>query len=256
MNEVRHDSVTHEKALYKAERTRTTVDQGPFVIHLNFPGYLVPGSTDHGHGPLALIAESILAPGTWIRLHEHVNDEIISWVPEGIMRHDDPVSGELITDPNHLMVMNAGRSFWHEERTQHDDAHLRMLQIFVRPHTLNLEPAIQHGPLVKAERNEWRHVFGPEGTEAPFSVRNDVHLYDIRLDAGQNVDMPLLPGWDTYFYIYTGEIEMLGTQFSEAESGLMADGTHASLTATMLTTMVVFLINPAATITRLGTVGR
>jgi hypothetical protein len=41
------------------------------------PGHNVPGAIDHGYGPLALIVESLLEPGTWIRFHPHTNDEII-----------------------------------------------------------------------------------------------------------------------------------------------------------------------------------
>jgi redox-sensitive bicupin YhaK (pirin superfamily) len=62
------------------------------------------------------------------------------------------------------MVMNAGRSFWREERTFAGDAPVRMLQIFVRPHTLDLEPHIQHGPLAAPEPNRWRYLVGPERT--------------------------------------------------------------------------------------------
>jgi redox-sensitive bicupin YhaK (pirin superfamily) len=75
------------------------------------PGSDIPGHPDHGHGPLALIAESFMAPDTWISMHEHVQDEIISYVPHGVMRHSDRATGKPITDPDHLMVMNAGRSF-------------------------------------------------------------------------------------------------------------------------------------------------
>jgi hypothetical protein len=79
------------------------------------------------------------------------------------MRHDDRTVGKvvtdrghlLVTDRDHLMVMNAGWSFWHEERTLPDDPHLRMLQIFIRPHTIDLEPRIQHGPLTAPEPNTW-----------------------------------------------------------------------------------------------------
>ncbi|WP_199233945.1 pirin family protein, partial [Pedobacter sp. HMWF019] len=95
-------------------------------------------------------------PDTWIKLHPHVNEEIISWVPDGVMRHGDPLSGELITDKDHLMIMNAGKGFWHEEKTLESDPPLRMLQIFVRPHTINLHPGIQHGALPAWKYNEWR----------------------------------------------------------------------------------------------------
>jgi redox-sensitive bicupin YhaK (pirin superfamily) len=245
--------------LYKAPRTTITVPQGGFTINVNFPGHNIPGRHDHGYGPLSVIAESLLEPDTWIRLHEHSNEEIISWVPGGVMRHNDPIVGELVTDQEHLMIMNAGESFWHEELTLADDPHLRMLQIFVRPHTLDLEPRIQHEKLEPPVPGQWRHLFGPEGTkgtDAPFSVRNEVHLYDLRLDEEESADLPELSGWDTYFYVFTGAVEVGGTHFGEAESGLLTGEGGFSVEAEEATLLVAFLIDPGATITRAGTVGR
>ncbi len=110
----------------------------------------------------------------------------------------------MITDSDHLLVMNSGRGFWHEERTLADDPPLRMLQIFVRPHSLDLEPTIQHGPIPEPTTNEWRSLFGPEGSDAPFSVRNEVEFYDIRLEDGASARLPDITGWDGYFYVFEG----------------------------------------------------
>jgi quercetin 2,3-dioxygenase len=71
-----------------------------------------------------------------------------------------------------------------------------VLQIFVRPNAADLEPGIQHGEISEAPANQWRYLFGPEGSDAPFFVRNDVHFHDIRLDEGALVEMPEVPaGW-------------------------------------------------------------
>ena len=86
------------------------------------------------------------------------------------MRHNDVTNGPLITDKDHLMIMNAGTEFWHEERTLVDDPPLRMLQIFVRPHEIDLKPQIQHGPLAAWVYAQWRKVFGPENSGSPFYV--------------------------------------------------------------------------------------
>ncbi len=248
-------------AVYRGERTAWTVDQGPFVIKINAPGRLIPGHGDHGYGPLALIAESFLEPGTWIRLHPHTNDEIISYVPDGVMRHDEPEGHPLVTDPEHLMIMNAGSGFWHEERTLDEDPPLRMLQIFVRPHALDLEPEIQHGPIPPLVPNQWRHLVRPEGTDeaaTPFTVRNDVHLFDICLDAGATADLPAIPGWDVYLYVFTGAVLVADTALGEAETALLTGGaaTGQVVTASEPTLLVAFLIDPAATVTRAGTAGR
>jgi hypothetical protein len=63
--------------IFKSARTTAIQHQGPFTLHFNLPGHNVPGAIDHGYGPLALIVESLLEPGTWIRFHPHTNDEII-----------------------------------------------------------------------------------------------------------------------------------------------------------------------------------
>jgi redox-sensitive bicupin YhaK (pirin superfamily) len=241
--------------LYKGEKTRFVIDQGKLVVHPAMPGLNIPGHADHGYGPLALIAESFMAPDTWITMHEHVQDEIISYVPDGVMRHDDRTTGKLLANPGHLMVMNAGRSFWHEERTFAGDLPVRMLQIFVRPHTLDLEPRIQHGPLAAPEPNRWRHLVGPERGAAPFFVRNDLDLYDVRLEKGASVTLPHRPGWARYFFVYSGSVEAERTRFDQAESGLITDFAELVLRAIEPAHVVAFVMNAKARITRSGTIG-
>ncbi|MDB5599105.1 MAG: conserved pirin domain protein [Xanthobacteraceae bacterium] len=257
MTQVEQIRIATGGSLFKAGRTDHISAMGPFVLHVNRPGRNIPGSNDHGYGPLAAVIESTMAPGTVVRMHEHANDEIISWVPAGVMRHMDRTVGALVTDPAHLMVMNAGRSFWHEEETLRTDPFLRMLQIFVRPHTADLEPKIQHGPILPVPANEWRYLFGPEGSDAPFTVRNEIRFFDIRLDEGAEVKLPQPPaGWDTYFYVFEGEIFVSGTRFGEAESGLLKEGGSLPLRAAEASVVVVFLIDPAAEVVRRGTIGR
>ena len=72
------------------------------------------------------------------------------------------------------------------EETRTDDPPLDMLQIFVRPTAPDLEPVIQHGPVPPAMTGAWRHLVGPEGSTAPFFVRNTVDIHDIRLVAGSD----------------------------------------------------------------------
>ncbi|WP_254863084.1 pirin family protein [Halovivax gelatinilyticus] len=242
--------------IYHAPRTDISQDQGSFRIHFDFPGRAVPNHDDHGYGPLATVVESFMDPGTLIRMHEHRNEEIISWVPDGVMRHDDRQGNELVTDPDHLMVMGAGTGFWHAEETLDDDPPLRMLQIFVRPHTLNLEPGIQHQPIPDPTANEWRHLFGPEGTNAPLSVRNDVHFYDCRLDADATVTLPNRADWHTYLYVFEGTVDVGEVPVGYTESALVTDDTDIPVTATENSTIVAFTINPDAPVTRQGTIGR
>ncbi|MFC6942767.1 pirin family protein [Salinirubellus sp. GCM10025818] len=249
-------SAEAQPRIYTTPRTDVSQNQGKFRIHFNFPGRAVPDHDDHGYGPLATVVESFMDPGTLIRMHQHRNEEIVSWVPDGVMRHDDRQGNELITDRNNLLVMNAGSGFWHSEETLADDPPLRMLQIFVRPHSLDLEPSIQHEPIPDPTSNEWRHLFGPESTDAPLYVRNDVDFYDCRLEAGVTSTLPSREGWDTYYYVFEGEIEIAGEPVGRTESALVIDDIEASVTAIEDSVLVAFSINSDAPITRQGTIGR
>jgi redox-sensitive bicupin YhaK (pirin superfamily) len=244
--------------IHTAPRTDVSQDQGQFRIHFNFPGRTLPAHDDHGYGPLATVVESFMDPGTLIRMHQHRNEEIVSWVPEGVMRHDDRQGNELVTDPDHVLVMNAGSGFWHAEATDETDPPLRMLQIFVRPHSLDLPPGIQHEPVPDPVSNSWRHLFGPEGGEAPLFVRNAIDCYDCRLDAGATTALPSRPGWDTYFYVFEGAVtagdgsETVGY----TESALVTEDGDVPVTATEDSVLVAFTLDPEAPVTRQGTIGR
>lgn len=249
-------SAQTQPEIHTAPRTEVRQNQGKFRIHLNFPGHAVPGHDDHGYGPLATVVESFMDPGTLIRMHQHRNEEIISWVPDGVMRHDDREGNKLVTDSDHLMAMNAGSGFWHAEETYDSDPPLRMLQIFVRPDSLGLEPGIQHGPIPDAVPNEWRHLVGPEDGDAPLYVRNDIHFYDCRLDARVTVTLPSQPGRDTYLYVFDGAVSIGDASIGYTESALVPATGDVALTATEDSTIVAFSINPDAPITRQGTIGR
>lgn len=241
--------------LLKGGRSKFMRDMGGFAIRPNMPGWLFPRPTDHGHGPLAMVVESFLVPGRVIAMHEHRNDEIISWVPEGVMRHEDPTGRALVIDADHLIVINAGRSFWHSDQTLPTDPHLRMLQILARPRTADLEPNLQHGPLPPWMPNVWRHLLGPEGSGAPFFVRNAIDFFDIRLTEGARALFPEIPGRDTYFYVFSGSVEVGGKSLVEAEQGLSIGGEVLTIEAKAPSVVVAFLIDPAAPVVRGGTVG-
>ena len=131
-----------------------------------------------------------------------------------------------------------------------------MLQIFVRPPKLGLEPTIQHEPIPAAVIGEWRHLFGPEEGEAPLSVRNEVDLYDAQLEAGAELALPARPGRHTYLYVFEGAVELAGTSLAATESALVADEGTETIRAQEPTALVAFSIDPDAPVTRRGTIGR
>ncbi len=119
----------------------------------------------------------------------------------------------------------------------------------------DLEPGIQYGLAPPAAPNAWRHLFGPEGGDAPFFVRNAVDFFDIRLEQDASAEFPAREGRDLYFYVFSGRIAAGDHSFAEGEQGLQPGGGTLSLRAEAASLVVAFLVDPAAPVTRKGTVG-
>jgi quercetin 2,3-dioxygenase len=241
--------------LYRQSGSRYHYKNGPFSIVPNLPGPAIPDRRHHGYGPLARFDDTTLEPGGFVPMHEHRNNEIITYVADGLVRHADSSGARLVASPIRLLVINAGKGFWHEEGTRPDDPTLRGLQIFVRPHTVELQPNIQFREIGSPDLNEWRLLAGPENTEALTFVRNDVQLYDAHVMRGDEVDLSKRQGWDA-FILHRDRIGANGTDLETKESALLVKETGARVKALEDAIVVAFLINPEAQVTYAGTVGR
>ena len=118
--------------------THLVRDHGPFQLRRIHPGVALGRTDDGGFGGLGLIDHARLQPGLVVRMHEHRNDEIISYLRSGRMQHTDSAGRSEVISPDRLMVMNAGASFFHEEAVLGDDP-IEMLQIFVRPEAADMD---------------------------------------------------------------------------------------------------------------------
>lgn len=229
---------------------------GDLRLRMHRPGAIVPGHGDHGYGPLAAVAESMLPPGGEVPPNEHRNEEIISWVPQGVMRHDDRMEGKRVVDAEHLLVMNTGRRMTHREWTLESDPELRMLQVFVRPSGLELDPVIQHGEVPPIEPGRWRTLVGPVGENAPFFVRNAVEMHDGRFSAGSRGMLPRREGWHRYVFVYAGEVMIGDVVLGPSGNAVVPADTELEFTAEVDAVVACFLVDPRAKVTRAGTVGR
>ncbi len=189
-------------------------------------------------------------------MHEHRNDEIISYLRRGTMWHTDTTGQHLPLNPTHLAVMNAGSGLSHEESIPSNSEPVEMLQIFVRPHTVDLPPRFQHVELATAEsRHAWRLLVAPEGQSAPATVRNQVWLYDVRLETGSSaLATPVRPGGSAWLYVFSGAAEARGVgRLAAGDSLRFSASTPLMIAAEDVAQLVVILVECHAPYSRAGT---
>ncbi len=225
--------------------------RGPFTITRIQPGGIIEGNEDFAFGPLSIIDHAVMKKGLTIKMHEHVNDEILSYVLSGTMHHKDSTGLEIPVTPGNLMMMNAGTSFWHEEKVKHDQ--VEMLQIFVRPRKTDLEPTIQFHE--KPIRNrDWYLMVGPEESRAPLQVRQNVYILDAHPKHGDQLDIPVYHGLQPFLYVLDGELDVGDLLIKKMEAVTNLEGELPSILAVADTTVLLFFVDMNAPVSMMGTI--
>jgi redox-sensitive bicupin YhaK (pirin superfamily) len=183
---------------------------GGFGIQILYPGLIRPQLNDTGFSTIGRIDHARITPGTLIPMHPHKDDEILTYLRSGKVKHLDSEKYTDVISNQRLMMMNAGASFYHEERVLEEGGTLQGLQIFIRPETTGLPPQVQFHQLPEIYSiNEWRKIAG-KGEDYPLQIRSNTWLMDLRLEKGEEIFLPELLAENVafLFYIFDGEVSI------------------------------------------------
>lgn len=164
-----------------------------------------------GFGPMRVINEDRVRPGGGFAPHGHREMEIISYVLEGALEHRDSLGNGSVIRPGDVQIMSAGTGILHSEFNPSRTEAVHFLQIWILPEELGrpprydqrrFEPSEMHGSL--------RLVGSPDGRNGSIVIRQDVELYDARLDARAEVGRALTRGGKAWVQVLLGEVEING----------------------------------------------
>jgi len=224
------------------------VGNGP--IKVLYPGRAVSKS-DTGIGSIGRIDHPDFHGNTVIPMHPHINDEILSYFRTGKAEHSDSEGFVRIIGKNTLMLMKAGRSFYHEEKIIGEDEPLEGLQIFIRPSKKDLEPEVIFHELESLySENKWRLLASPDaGT--PFQFSSQTWLFDIKLTENANISLPNMPKdyLTCLLYVFKGSIKVNGSIELNKKDSLLIKNEEISIeTAGNEAELVLFVTNEEAEI--------
>jgi redox-sensitive bicupin YhaK (pirin superfamily) len=183
---------------------------GGFGIQILYPGLIQPQLNDTGFSTLGRIDHARITPGTLIPMHPHKDDEILTYLRNGKVKHLDSEGLTDIISNQKLMMMNAGASFYHEEKVLEEEGVLEGLQIFIRPETAGLKPQVQFNQLTEVYSiNHWRRIAG-KGDDYPLQIRSNTWLMDMRLEQGEDVFLPEATAENAafLFYVFNGKMQV------------------------------------------------
>ena len=180
--------------------------RGGFGIEILFPGQAMDTS-DTGIATIGRIDHAHILPGTFIPMHPHRDDEILTYTRSGTVQHKDSEGITEIISSKKLMLMNAGSTIYHEELVLEESGDLEGLQIFLRPQKNGLPPRVQFHEFAEAHSlDQWRAVAGKEADQ-PLQIRSSTWVYDMRLRQGMRQSLPELSieQASCLLYVFAGE---------------------------------------------------
>ena len=188
--------------------------------HFSFGGYHDPKRM--GWGALRVWNDDEIAPGAGFPPHPHANMEIITYVREGAITHQDSLGNKGRTEAGDVQVMSAGSGIRHAEYNLEKDV-ARIFQIWIIPDQAGGAPSWGAKPFPKADRSG-RFVTlasGLPGDEDALPIRAQGRVLGAALKAGETVVYALGEGRHAYLSPAVGEVEVNGLKVA-ARDGLAA----------------------------------
>jgi len=135
-------------------------------------------------GHILVLADATFAPESRFPMHPHQNLEILTWVVQGTLSHLDDQSSPLPVPEHHLQFMSARDGIYHAEGNTAKNP-MRLLQMWIAPHTQGGAPVIQYAHLKKSGFNL---LAAPEGAE--IVLRQNVWLYVAIVKSLEEFEVP------------------------------------------------------------------
>jgi len=96
-----------------------------------------------GHGLLLVSNDDRVAPGQGFGAHAHRDMEIVTWVLEGSLAHQDSAGHSGIITPGVAQRMSAGTGIQHSEMNASTTEPVHFVQMWVRPDATGVEPGYE-----------------------------------------------------------------------------------------------------------------
>ena len=175
----------------------------------SFADYYNPGHM--GFGPLRVINEDRVAPGTGFGQHGHRDMEIISYVLEGALEHKDSIGTGSVIRPGDVQIMSAGKGIVHSEFNHSKVEPVHFLQIWIEPDRTGIAPRYEQKTFPEGDkRGRLLLVASPDGRDGSMTVYQDVELRAAVLEAGQRVVHALKSGRKAWLQVTRGELALNG----------------------------------------------
>lgn len=183
------------------------------------------------HGSLRVWNDDEIAANAGFPPHPHANMEIITYVREGAITHQDSLGNQGRTEAGDVQVMSAGTGIRHAEFNL-EPTTTKLFQIWIIPTREGGEPSWGAKPFPKGDRSG-RFVTlasGLAGDADALPIRADARVVAATLKKGESASYDL-GGRYGYLVPSTGAVEINGVRIGTRDGAAIANENVVTVTA-------------------------
>ncbi|WP_394682305.1 pirin family protein [uncultured Comamonas sp.] len=192
-------------------------------------------------GALRVWNDDTIAPQTGFPPHGHADMEIITYVREGAITHEDSLGNRGRTEAGDVQVMSAGSGVRHSEYNL-ESTTTRIFQIWILPDRQGDKPSWGAKPFPKGDRSGKFVTLasGMDGDGDALPIRANARVLGATIKAGESLDYGFAHA-DRYGYLVLakGSASVNGVALSSRDGAAIHGETTIRITATEDTEIVL-----------------
>ena len=223
------------------------VDGGWFRArwHYSFDTYVDPEYTSFG--TMRVFNDDRLVPGAVWPMHPHRDIEGLTYVVEGLFRHEDNVGGPPGPLPaGSVQRMTLGRGAYHSEQNASAAEPMRFIQIWIMPAERGLAPGVEQKVFTTEDRTDrWLEAISGGGGDAVL-VHQDAQCLGLaheRRPVGRASARDRTRG--AYLYVIEGDVGVNGERMETGSAAQITDEQRVEIAAR--STSELILVDVAVT---------
>ncbi|MBU2918106.1 pirin family protein [Psychrosphaera sp. F3M07] len=147
-------------------------------------------SFGHYHDPkhmgisaLRVINDDMVMPSQGFGTHGHRDMEIISYVIEGALKHEDNTGNKYVVPAGDVQRMSAGTGVMHSEFNASSTSPVKFLQIWIQPNVSGVAPSYEQKSI--KQQGQLTPLITPNGSEHTLSINQNAKLSRLMLKDGE-----------------------------------------------------------------------
>lgn len=183
----------------------------------SFADYFDPQHVEFG--PLRVINEDRVAAGAGFGAHPHRDMEIITYVLDGELAHQDSTGSSSVIRRGDVQRMSAGTGVVHSEFNASNQRPVHFLQIWIQPDTRGIAPGYEERHFTDADkRGRLCLIASPHATDDALHIQQDARVYAGLFDGDEHQTLPIEAERMLYMHLARGEIVANGTTLAAGDA--------------------------------------